>query len=101
MTKKNEDQPDTTDEHAERGPWIRLDDVHLSEQEDGTGYEVVIEGVNLRSAVVPPRVTVGGLPLEEQSVSPDGRSIRGQLRKKPDSLHVVVDYGFARDELPH
>lgn len=99
MTKNESDEPEPTDDRPERGPWIRLDDVHVSEREDDDGYEVVIKGVNLRGAIAQPQVTVGGLPLEEQSVAPDGRSIRGTLPEEPDSLHVVVDYGFARDEL--
>jgi hypothetical protein len=99
MTENKPDELEHADDRPDRGPWIRLDDVHVSEREDDDGYEVVIEGVNFWGALAPPRVTVGGLPLEERSFASDGRSIRGTLPEEPDSLHVVVDYGFARDEL--
>ena len=99
MTKNESDEPEVTDDRPDREPWIRLDDVYVSEREDDDAYEVVIEGVNFRGTISPPRVTVGGLPLEDQSFASDGRSIRGTLPEEPDSLHVVVDYGFARDEL--
>ena len=99
MTKYDTDEPDLTDDRSHRGPWIRLDDIHISEQACDDGYEVVIEGVNLWGAIAQPEVTVGGLPLEALSVAPDGRSIRGTLPDKPDSLTVIVDYGFVRDQL--
>lgn len=99
MPSKEPDEPTPTDDRPHRGPWIRLDDLELTEREDGRGYDVVIEGINLRSAVVPPQVTVGGTALEDVSVAPDGRTITGRLTDEPADRHVVVDYGFARDEL--
>lgn len=82
-----------------RKPWIRLERVRVKHLGPRGGYEVVIEGVNLHPAISPPRVTVGGVPLEHPEFQRDGRSIRGVLPKKPTSGRVVVDYGFARAEL--
>lgn len=84
---------------AESKPWLRLDRVRIEELKDGKGWVVIIEGVNLRSAVSPPAITVGSKPLEQVRFAPDGRSIRGIVPYRPSDLRVVVDYGFARAEL--
>jgi len=76
---------------------IRIDRYEIRDAGRGT-YEVVVEGHGLHAAVVPPQVTVGGVPVEELRLEPQGRVLRGILRKKPQSRKVVVDYGFARAE---
>lgn len=83
----------------ERKPKIRLIGLEVEFLGPGQGYAVVIEGFNLYGAISPPKVTVGGIPLEHPEFYPNGRFIRGKLSRKPQSDRVVVDYGFARAEL--
>jgi len=81
--------------------WLRLDQCSVDSKsgEKGRGYPVTIEGVNLRGAISPPAVTVGGRRVHNLEFAPDGRTIRGVVDEPPESEHVVVDYGFARAEL--
>ncbi|HJQ33113.1 MAG TPA: hypothetical protein VJ866_13075 [Pyrinomonadaceae bacterium] len=84
---------------AERKHVIRLDSCAVEPLGEKRGYNAVIEGFNLHPAISPPRVTVGGVLLEEMQFQADGRRIRGVLRQKPRSGRVMVDYGFARATL--
>ena len=99
MTPKDQERTGEADDSADRRPRIRLDDVAITEQRTDDSYDVRIEGINFRSVIVPPTVTVGGQPLEEVAVVPTGHRITGILPNEPEGRQVVVDYGFARDEL--
>jgi hypothetical protein len=85
-------------EALERKVRVRIDSYHVEERPDG-GFEVLIEGFGLYGVIVPPKVTVGEIPMEQLRFEKDGRAIRGVLRNKPAKPGVVVDYGFARAEL--
>jgi hypothetical protein len=85
---------------AARAPIVRLDRCYVkpvSNKKKGL-YEAIIEGYNLHQAISPPRVTVGGVMLENIGFQDDGTAIRGTLSKRPRDRTVVVDYGFARAE---
>jgi hypothetical protein len=84
---------------AERKPWIRLDRYYMKPQTGKDTYEVVIEGFHLASAVSPPRITLGGVPVRGLKFKPDGRAVWGILSKEPANDVLVVDYGYARAEL--
>jgi hypothetical protein len=85
---------------AQRGPWIRIDDVQIEPEEEGYGYRVTIRGVNFTPAIVPPRVTVGNQPLHDLTFGEKGREISGRLQEEPDSLRVLVEIGPARTTWP-
>ena len=86
------------DPMAGRRPWIRVDSADLREDPKRAGaYEVRIRGHNLRMAISPPRIEIGGVPLRRLSFDEDGTEIRGALEQKPENEHVIVDFGFARD----
>ena len=90
-------QPD--DPMEGRKPWIRVDEAQIVEDPRSPGaYRVQISGHNLKMAISPPRITVAGIPLENQSFEPGGKTITGTLSRKPGSDEVIVDYGFARGE---
>ena len=78
---------------------IRIDAATIEPQENKDGYRVVIEGFNLYPRISPPLVTVGGVMLEQIKYEPNGRSINGRLKEKPDNGTVKVNYGFASAEL--
>jgi hypothetical protein len=78
--------------------WIRLDRVRVEPLEDRSGYRVIIDGFNLHRAISPPRVEVGGVPLQQLEFQRDGRCLRGVLAREPANPVTVVDYGFARAE---
>jgi hypothetical protein len=85
-----------------RRPWLRLDRwtvEPMAEQAGPDRYRVRIEGVNLRGAVSPPRITVGGQLLRALRFEPDGRAVTGEIDQPPEHRRVIVDYGFARAEL--
>lgn len=84
-----------------RAGWIRLDRCTVDERPDDAagGYPVTIEGVNLRRAISPPRVTIGGQPVRAMRFAPDGRSITGVVDEPPADERLVVDYGFTRAEM--
>ena len=84
---------------VERKLMIRLDSCTVEPLGEKRGYNAVIEGFNLHPAISPPRVTVGGVLLEDMQFEAKGRRIRGVLRKKPRSERVVVDYRFAQAKL--
>jgi hypothetical protein len=87
------------DPMAGRKPGIRIDDVTIREMPEYRGcYQVRISGHNLRMAISPPRIEVGGVPLEDLTFDKDGRAVSGTLACKPESERVVVDYGFAREQ---
>jgi hypothetical protein len=94
--------PDTderSDPMAGRRPWIRVDSADLREDPKQAGaYEVRIRGHNLRMAISPPRIEIGGVALRYLSFDPDGTEIRGTLERKPESDQVIVDFGYARGE---
>lgn len=97
-----ERRPDGRRHKHGRAGWIRVDGVEIQEGRTRRGeraYSVRIRGVNLRGAISPPRVEVGGQVLEEMSFAPDGRTLSGIVRDKPVAEHVVVDYGSVRAEL--
>ncbi len=83
----------------ERKPLLRIDRVHITSLGPEKGYEVVIEGFNLRPSISPPSVRVGQVLAENLIFEKEGRVIRGLLREKPRDSSVVVDYGFAGAEL--
>ena len=94
------DLPEKRKHKTGKRPWVRLDSCTVDEpRKDCSGYRVKIEGVNLRRAISPATVTVGGQLLREMEFASDGRSITGVLAKAPEDERVVVDYGFARAEL--
>jgi hypothetical protein len=84
----------------ERKALVRIDSYHVEKRPDGT-VDVRIEGFALYGVIVPPKVTVGGLPVGQLKFEKDGRAIRGVLPEKPAKPGVVVDYGFTRAELKH
>ena len=87
------------DPMAGRRPWIRVDGADLRPDPDREGhYDVRIRGHNLRMAISPPRIEIGGVALRDLSFAEDGTAIRGTLARKPENDQVIVDYGFARDE---
>ena len=85
---------------AARAPMVRLDRCHVkpASNKKRRSYDATIEGYNLHQAISPPRVTVGGVMLEDIRFQDDGTAIRGTLSKRPRDHTVVVDYGFARAE---
>lgn len=92
---RNQKQP-SSDPLEGRRPWIRLDDAQIVEDRERSGeFQVTISGHNLKMAISPPRVSVGGIELEHLSFEPGGKQITGVLRNKPGSDEVIVDYGFA------
>ena len=87
-----------TDDPLEgRRPWIRVDDARITEAKGGPQgrWDVTISGHNLKMAVSPPRITVGGVPLMRPVFEPSGKLITGTLTEEPATDEVVVDYGFA------
>lgn len=97
-----EEQTNDSRHHKDgRSGWLRLDRCTVDEKPDKTrnGYPVTIEGVNLRAAISPPTVTIGGQRVHELHFAPDGRSITGLIKEPPEDRQVIVDYGFARGEL--
>jgi len=79
-----------------RGPWIRVDNAQIVEiPKLPGGYRVSISGHNLKMAISPPRILVGGVELENLEFNPNGKQITGTLSEKPESGEVTVDYGFA------
>lgn len=83
---------------AARRPQVRIDRCTIQALDRGEGYAAIIEGFNLRQAISPPRVTVGGVPADSLSYARDGKQLRVLLKQKPDGDRVEVDYGFARAE---
>jgi hypothetical protein len=91
--------PDRIDPMAGRRPWIRLDGATIAERPDRAGaFQVRITGHNLKMAISPPRILIGGVELTSLSFDPEGKAITGTLSKKPESDQVTVDYGFATGE---
>lgn len=84
---------------AARRPRIRLDRFSVTPLGRGAGYDVVIEGFNLRRRVGPPHVTVGGVRVLRLQLQPDGRVIRGVLPEEPRDRRLEVDFGFDRAAL--
>jgi hypothetical protein len=78
-----------------RRAWIRIDKATASPASTRGVYDLVITGVNLHMAVVPPRILVGGVPLQQLSFEPGGERITGVLMGTPEDGSVSVDYGFA------
>jgi hypothetical protein len=78
-----------------RRAWIRIDKATASPASTRGVYDVAITGVNLHMAVVPPRILIGGVPLQQLSFEPGGGRITGILRGTPEDGSVSVDYGFA------
>ncbi len=83
---------------AARSVQVRIDHCTIQELESGKGFEAIIRGFNLRQAISPPQVTVGGVPADSLRFSRDGKQLRVMLKRKPRSSRVAVDYGFARAE---
>jgi hypothetical protein len=87
---------------AARAPIVRLDRCYVkpvsNDNKRKRSYEALIEGYNMHQAISPPRVTVGGVMLENIRFQDDGTAIRGTLSKRPRDRTVVVDYGFTRAE---
>ncbi|WP_427017621.1 hypothetical protein ACQCSX_03105 [Pseudarthrobacter sp. P1] len=81
-----------------RRAWIRVDRATVSASSTRGVYDVAITGVNLHMAVVPPRILVGGVPLQQLSFEPGGGRITGVLKHRPEGGSVSVDYGFASGE---
>lgn len=98
----NEQARDTdqrNDPMAGRRPWIRVDSADLREDPKREGaYEVRIRGHNLRMAISPPRIEIGGVSLRHLSFDRDGTEIRGTLEQKPENDRVIVDFGYAFGE---
>ena len=82
---------------AGRAPRVRIDRCQVIEGEKGY-YDVVIEGFGLRPAITPPRIVVGGVPLEGVRFEEGGRRATGVLREQPRDYQVTVDLGYARAE---
>lgn len=80
-----------------RRPMTRLDRCVATEEAAGV-YRVVIDGFALMPAVVPPRIVVGGVPLEDVHFEVGARRITGVLRDRPRDEHVLLDLGYARAE---
>lgn len=99
MTTRRARWHDSRERLAKRKPWIRLDSIDLTPSAKEGGYQVVIRGFNLHASVVPPRITVDGIPLEKPIFQSDGRQILGYLPYEPESKSVFVDYGFAKAKL--
>jgi hypothetical protein len=78
-----------------RQAWIRIDKATASSASTRGVYDVAITELNLHMAVVPPRILVGGVPLQQLSSEPGGGRITGVLRGTPEDSSVSVDYGFA------
>jgi len=84
---------------AGRRPWIRLDGAEVAKATEGDyPIAVTIHGHNLKMAISPPRIEIGGVPLENISFEDGGKTIRGILSRMPEDDRVLVDYGFANDE---
>lgn len=79
---------------AERRPRVRVDRCVVTKSVEGS-FEVTIDGFALMPAIVPPMVTVGGVPLERMEFELGGRRITGVLPEEPESRRVVVDLGYA------
>ena len=62
------------------------------------GWAVTVRGANLRLAIVPPDVTVGGQRVRDLRARRDGRLLRGVIDARPHGDHIVVDYGFMRGD---
>lgn len=92
------EREDTRRHKTGRRPNLRLDHCRVSEPDDSnaSGYVVTIEGVNLRRAISPPTITIGGQLVRDLHFAPDGRSVTGMIDSRPASERLVVDYGFAR-----
>jgi hypothetical protein len=82
---------------AERRPRIRLDRFRMAPL--ARGYDVVVEGFNLRRWLGPPRVTVGGVLVRRLQLQPDGRVVSGVLSEEPRGRRLDVDFGFDRATL--
>jgi hypothetical protein len=90
---------DRQERAAARKPHVRIDSVEISAVDPPREYRVVVHGFNLHAVVSPPRVTVGGVELEEIIFSVDGRTIRGRLSSAPSGERVVVELGPFHAEL--
>jgi hypothetical protein len=80
-----DDQNQRDDPMAGRRPWIRVEGADLTaDPKHEGGYEVRIRGHNLRMAISPPRIEIGGVALRHLSFADDGTAIRGTLEpEKP------------------
>jgi hypothetical protein len=97
-SRQHEKQQPPSDPLEGRRPWIRLDAARIEEDTEHPGYyRVTISGHNLKMAISPPRILVGGVELTDVRFDPGGKQITGTLAKKPESDEVTVDYGFASD----
>jgi hypothetical protein len=95
-TPEYKEQPDPM---RGRRPWIRVDGAQAVEDREHSGqFEVRISGHNLKMAISPPRVEVGGVPLEHIVFEESGKVITGRLSRRPPGDRVIVDYGFASGE---
>lgn len=56
------------------------------------GFSVVIRGQDLYGGITPPRVIVGGVPVEDLVLAPDGTAMRGRLEKRPRSVRVTAQF---------
>ena len=98
-TPKQHNKQPPPDPREGRRPWIRVDGARIDKDPDRSGrYRVTISGNNLKMAIAPPRIVVGGVQLRDVAFDPAGKQITGTLARKPKSDEVVVDYGFARGE---
>ena len=84
---------------ALRKSWIRIDRVCLRHLWRSKGYAVAIYGIHLHAASIPPRIIVGDITLTRLRFHPEGRVIYGYLPDKPLNNTILVDLGFARDEV--
>jgi hypothetical protein len=98
-SKEREKQQPPVDPMEGRRPWIRVDDARIEEDTERSGrYRVTISGHNLKMAISPPRIQVGGVDLRDVTFDPGGKQVTGTLPEKPESDEVTVDYGFAIGE---
>lgn len=98
MLKREQAWRDRQQRIAARGPQVRIDRCTIQALDREEGYTAIIEGFNLRQAISPPRVTVGGVSAHALTFDRDGKHLRVLLKQLPDGDRVEVDYGFARAE---
>ena len=99
MTSHQDDEKRPAAPLLGRLPRIRVDDAHVAQDPDREGgFRVSISGHNLKMAISPPMIRVGGVELTDLKIDPGGKQITGTLTRKPESDQVTVDFGFASDE---
>jgi len=99
MTSRKENWLARRREITARKPWLRIDRVRIRPLWWRKGYAVAIHGIHLHAGSSPYLITVGDVAMARVRFHPEGRVLYGYLSDKPASNLVIVDLGFARDEV--